>query len=52
MLLVHYNDLKADRAIGSDLALSMRRWLDDELRLHELSNLATQMSVATIVTNA
>ena len=33
------------------LALSLRRRPNDHLRLHELSNLATRMSVATIVTN-
>ena len=33
------------------LALSLRRRPNDQVRLHELSNLATRMSVATIVTN-
>ncbi|BCB18632.1 error-prone DNA polymerase [Bosea sp. ANAM02] len=33
------------------LALTLRRRPNDHLRLHELSNLATRMRVATIVTN-
>lgn len=33
------------------LALSLRRRPNDQVRLHELSNLATRMNVATIVTN-
>ena len=33
------------------MALTLRRRPNDQLRLHELSNLATQMSVATVVTN-
>jgi error-prone DNA polymerase len=33
------------------LALSLRRRPNDQLRLHELSNLAAQMRVATVVTN-
>jgi error-prone DNA polymerase len=33
------------------LALSLRRRPNDQLRLHELSNLAARMNVATIVTN-
>ena len=33
------------------LALSLRRRPNDQVRLHELSNLATGMNVATIVTN-
>ncbi|WP_089173082.1 error-prone DNA polymerase [Bosea sp. AS-1] len=33
------------------LALSLRRRPNDHLRLHELSNLATQMRVPTVVTN-
>ena len=35
----------------SYLALTLRRRPNDQLRLHELSNLATQMRVATVVTN-
>ncbi|MGB3834232.1 MAG: error-prone DNA polymerase [Mesorhizobium sp.] len=38
----------ADRAY---MALSLRRRPNDQMRLHELSNLATQIKVATIVTN-
>jgi error-prone DNA polymerase len=41
-------DAFGDRAY---LALSLRRRPNDQMRLHELSNLATQMKVATIVTN-
>jgi error-prone DNA polymerase len=41
-------DAFGDRAY---MALSLRRRPNDQLRLHELSNLATQMRVATIVTN-
>ena len=33
------------------MALSLRRRPNDQLRLHELSNLATQMRVATVITN-
>jgi len=33
------------------LALTLRRRPNDQLRLHELSNLAAQISVATVVTN-
>jgi error-prone DNA polymerase len=33
------------------LALTLRRRPNDQLRLHELSNMAAQMKVATIVTN-
>ena len=33
------------------LALTIRRRPNDQLRLWELSNLATQMRVATVVTN-
>src|SRR3546814_10551043 len=33
------------------MALSLRRRPNDQLRLHELSNLAAQMRVPTIVTN-
>ncbi len=33
------------------LALSLRRRPNDQMRLHELSNLATRMKVATVVTN-
>ncbi|HLY55826.1 MAG TPA: PHP domain-containing protein, partial [Stellaceae bacterium] len=33
------------------LALALRRRPNDQLRLHELSNLAAQMRVATVVTN-
>jgi error-prone DNA polymerase len=33
------------------MALSLRRRPNDQLRLHELSNLALQMRVATVVTN-
>jgi len=33
------------------LALTLRRRPNDQLRLHELSNLATQMRVPTVVTN-
>jgi error-prone DNA polymerase len=33
------------------VALSLRRRPNDQLRLHELSNLAAQMRVATVVTN-
>ena len=35
----------------SYLALTLRRRPNDQLRLHELSNLATRMRVATVVTN-
>jgi error-prone DNA polymerase len=41
-------DAFGDRAY---MALSLRRRPNDQLRLHELSNLATQMRVPTIVTN-
>lgn len=41
-------DAFGDRAY---LALTLRRRPNDQLRLHELSNLATQMRVATVVTN-
>ncbi|MGR9426302.1 error-prone DNA polymerase [Rhizobium leguminosarum] len=41
-------DAFGDRAY---LALSLRRRPNDQLRLHELSNLATQMRVPTVVTN-
>jgi error-prone DNA polymerase len=41
-------DAFGDRAY---MALSLRRRPNDQLRLHELSNLATQMRVATVVTN-
>ena len=39
------------RLARSSLALSLRRRPNDQLRLHELSNLATRMRVPTIVTN-
>ena len=40
-------------AFGKDayLALTLRRRPNDELRIHELANLATQMQVTTIITN-
>ncbi|MCK5745789.1 MAG: PHP domain-containing protein, partial [Oricola sp.] len=41
-------DAFGDRAY---LALSLRRRPNDQLRLHELANLATQLRVPTIVTN-
>ncbi|RVM16515.1 error-prone DNA polymerase [Sinorhizobium meliloti] len=41
-------DAFGDRAY---MALSLRRRPNDQLRLHELANLATQMRVATVVTN-
>src|SRR3546814_18314084 len=41
-------DAFGDRAY---MALSLRRRPNDQLRLHELSNLAAQMRVPTIVTN-
>jgi error-prone DNA polymerase len=41
-------DLFGDRAY---LALSLRRRPNDQLRLHELSNLATRYRVRTVVTN-
>ncbi|WCM27342.1 error-prone DNA polymerase [Sphingomonas sp. QA11] len=41
-------DAFGDRAY---MALSLRRRPNDQLRLHELSNLATQMRVPSIVTN-
>ena len=41
-------DAFGDRAY---LALTLRRRPNDQLRLHELSNLATRMRVATVVTN-
>lgn len=41
-------DLSADRAY---LALSLRRRPNDQLRLHQLTNLAEQMRVPTVVTN-
>ena len=41
-------DAFGDRAY---MALSLRRRPNDQLRLHELSNLAAQMRVATVVTN-
>src|ERR1019366_4219929 len=36
---------------GAHLALSLRRRPGDALRLHDLSNLAAQASVLTVVTN-
>src|SRR5579871_3951624 len=42
------NESFGDRAY---MALTMRRRSNDALRLHELSNLATQAGVATVVTN-
>ncbi|PZQ19285.1 MAG: error-prone DNA polymerase [Ancylobacter novellus] len=41
-------DAFGDRAY---LALTLRRRPNDQLRLHDLSNLATRMRVATVVTN-
>lgn len=41
-------DTFADRAY---LALTLRRRPNDQLRIHELSNMATQMRVPTVVTN-
>src|SRR3546814_5158568 len=41
-------DAFGDRAY---LALTLRRRPNDQLRIHELSNLATQMRVPTVVTN-
>ena len=41
-------DAFGDRAY---MALTLRRRPNDQLRLHDLSNLATQMRVATIITN-
>lgn len=41
-------DAFGDRAY---LALTLRRRPNDQLRLHELSNMATQMRVPTVVTN-
>lgn len=41
-------DCFGDRAY---MALTLRRRPNDQLRLHELSNLATQMRVASVVTN-
>jgi error-prone DNA polymerase len=41
-------DAFGDRAY---LALSLRRRPNDQMRLHELSNMATRMKVATVVTN-
>jgi len=41
-------DAFGDRAY---MALSLRRRPNDQLRLHELSNLATRMQVRTVVTN-
>ncbi|CAH1648162.1 error-prone DNA polymerase [Chelatococcus asaccharovorans] len=40
-------------AFGRDayVALTLRRRPNDQLRIHELANLATQMGVATVVTN-
>jgi error-prone DNA polymerase len=40
-------------AFGRDAyaALSLRRRPNDQLRIHELANMATQMGVATVVTN-
>jgi len=40
-------------AFGRDayVALTLRRRPNDQLRIHELANLATQMAVATVVTN-
>jgi error-prone DNA polymerase len=43
--------LKASFTAGAYLALSLRRRPGDALRLHELSNLATQAGVETVVTN-
>jgi error-prone DNA polymerase len=43
--------LKATFAAGAYLALSLRRRPGDALRLHNLSNLAAQAGVQTIVTN-
>jgi error-prone DNA polymerase len=41
-------DAFGDRAY---LALTLRRRPNDQLRLHELSNLAARMRVPTVVTN-
>ena len=38
-------------AIAPIMALTLRRRPNDQLRLHELANLATQMRVPTVVTN-
>jgi error-prone DNA polymerase len=43
--------LKATFSAGAYLALSLRRRPGDQLRLHELSNLAAQAGVLTVVTN-
>jgi error-prone DNA polymerase len=40
-----------DRRTDAYLALTLRRRPNDQMRLHELSNLAAQMGVPTIVTN-
>ncbi|WP_037086863.1 error-prone DNA polymerase [Neorhizobium vignae] len=43
--------LKADFADRAYLALTLRRRPNDQLRLHQLSNLAAQAGVPTVVTN-
>ncbi len=43
--------LKATFTVGAYLALSLRRRPGDALRLHDLSNLAVQAGVLTVVTN-
>ncbi|HRN83222.1 MAG TPA: error-prone DNA polymerase [Hyphomicrobium sp.] len=48
MRLRRLRDAFSDRAY---LALTLHRRPNDQMRLHELSNLATQMKVATVVTN-
>ena len=48
MRLRRLRDAFDDRAY---MALTLRRRPNDQLRLHELSNLATRMRVATVVTN-
>ncbi|MGK6313670.1 error-prone DNA polymerase [Neorhizobium sp. DT-125] len=48
MRLRRLREVFGDRAY---MALTLRRRPNDQLRLHELSNLATQMRVPTVVTN-